>query len=284
MPLVDTHVHLNFDTFAGDLDEVARAWRQAGVSALVHSCVEPGEFGAMRAIADRFPELFLSVGLHPLDMDKWTPDTAAHIAQLATSDPRVVAIGETGLDFFKADDEVVQREAFGQQLAIASRLGLPVIVHCRDAARATAEAIADFQRTTGPVTGVMHCWAGTAEETQWFLDLGFYISFSGIVTFKNAQQVKAAAQIVPSDRLLVETDCPFLSPEPMRKERRNQPAFVYHVAAYLAQLRQVEFDTLAETTTRNAVTLFNLPQPSQLSSPTPCPRPHSSFVPTPAGC
>ena len=284
MPLVDTHVHLNFDTFAGDLDEVARAWRQAGVLALVHSCVEPGEFGAMQAIADRFPELFLSVGLHPLDMDKWTSDTAAQIARLATSDPRVVAIGETGLDFFKADNEAVQREAFWQQMAIASHLGLPVIVHCRDAARATAEAIADFQRTTGPVKGVMHCWAGTAEETQWFLDLGFYISFSGIVTFKNAHQVKAAAQIVPSDRLLVETDCPFLSPEPMRKERRNQPAFVYHVATYLAQLRQVEFDTLAETTTRNAVTLFNLPQPSQLSSPASLPRPNSSLVPTPAGC
>lgn len=283
MPLVDTHVHLNFDTFAGDLDEVARAWRQAGVSALVHSCVEPGEFGAMQAIADRFPDLYLSVGLHPLDMDKWTPDTAAQIAKLAASDSRVVAIGETGLDFFKADDEAMQREAFGQQLAIASRLGLPTIIHCRDAARATAEMIADFQREVGPVTGVMHCWAGTAEETQWFLDLGFYISFSGIVTFKNAHQVKAAAQMVPSDRLLVETDCPFLSPEPMRKERRNQPAFVHHVAAYLAQLRQVEFSTLAETTTHNAVTLFNLPSLLPLSTPHPDALPDVVSLPTPAG-
>lgn len=262
MPLVDTHVHLNFDTFAGDLDELAQAWRQAGVLTLVHSCVEPGEFPGMQAIADRIPELYLSVGLHPLDMDKWMPTTASQIADLAASDGRVVAIGETGLDFYKADDEAVQRDAFWQQLTIAHTLNLPVIIHCRDAALATAEVIRKFQAVVGPVTGVMHCWAGTPEETQWFLDLGFYISFSGIVTFKNAHQVKASAQVVPENRLLVETDCPFLSPEPKRKERRNQPAFVYHVASCLAKLRQVEFDTLAQATTRNAVTLFKLPEPS----------------------
>lgn len=264
MPLVDTHVHLNFDTFAGDLDELAQAWRQAGVLALVHSCVEPSEFQAMQAIADRIPELYLSVGLHPLDMDKWTEATAAQISELAASDSRVVAIGETGLDFFKASDEVVQREAFWQQLTIAHRQGLPVIVHCRDAAQATAAVIQEFQRTVGSVTGVMHCWAGDPEETQWFLDLGFYVSFSGIVTFKNAHQVKASAQLVPDDRLLVETDCPFLSPEPKRKERRNQPAFVYYVAAHVAQLRQVEFEYLAQTTSQNAATLFNLPEFSPL--------------------
>lgn len=260
MSLVDTHVHLNFDAFAGDLDELARAWRQAGVLALVHSCVEPSEFGAMQAIADRIPELFLSVGLHPLDMDKWANTTAAQISDLAASDSRVVAIGETGLDFFKASDEAAQREAFWQQLNIAYSQALPVIVHCRAAAQATAQVIQEFQRVVGPVTGVMHCWAGTPQETEWFLDLGFYISFSGIVTFKNAHQVKASAQLVPDDRLLVETDCPFLSPEPKRKERRNQPAFVYHVAAYLAQLRRVEFDALAQITTRNALALFKLPE------------------------
>lgn len=280
MPLVDTHVHLNFDTFAGDLDDLTQAWRQAGVSALVHSCVEPGEFAGMQAIADRIPELYLSVGLHPLDMDKWTEATAAQIAELAASDDRVVAIGETGLDFFKSNDDAVQREAFWQQMVIAHSLGLPVIVHCRDAAKATADMIEEFQRQIGPVGGVMHCWAGTPAETQRFLDLGFYISFSGIVTFKNAHQVKASAQMVPAHRLLVETDCPFLSPEPRRKERRNQPAFVYHVAAYLAELRQVDFDALAQTTTRNAVTLFKLPELSPLlAADSTLP-----YVTTPAGC
>jgi TatD DNase family protein len=259
MPLVDTHVHLNFDTFAEDLEDLAQAWREAGVVRLVHSCVEPGEFAAMQAIADRFPELYLAVGLHPLDVNQWTSAMAADIRRMAESDSRVVAIGETGLDFFKADNADLQQEAFWAQLMIAHQLSLPVIVHCRDAAEATAEVIRRFQQTVGAVSGVMHCWAGTPEETQWFLDLGFYISFSGIVTFKNAHQVKASAQIVPDHRLLVETDCPFLSPEPMRKERRNQPAFVRHVAHYLANLRQVDPDLLAAATTRNAWELFKLP-------------------------
>jgi TatD DNase family protein len=265
MQLVDTHVHINFDSFADDLQEVAAAWRQAGVARLVHSCVEPAEFPAMQAIADRFPEVFLSVGLHPLDMDKWEPTLAEHISLLAQSDSRVVAIGETGLDFFKADDADLQRQAFWAQLSIAHELDLPVIVHCRDAAPAAAELIQQFQQSVGPVTGVMHCWSGTPEETQWFLDLGFYVSFSGIVTFKNAKQVKASAQIVPFDRLLIETDCPFLSPEPRRKERRNQPAFVRHVADYLAELRQVDVKELANTTTSNALRLFPLPVPDNFT-------------------
>ncbi len=260
MPLVDTHVHLNFDSLAGDLDAVASAWRDAGVTQLVHSCVEPGEFPGMQAIADRCPEVYLSVGLHPLDMDKWTPTLSDTIWQLAESDHRVVAIGETGLDFFKADDADVQRRAFWEQLAVAYQLDLPVIVHCRDAAAAAADLVSQFQRSVGSVRGVMHCWAGSPEETQWFLDLGFYISFSGIVTFKNAKQVKASAQMVPPHRLLVETDCPFLSPEPCRKERRNQPAFVRHVAAFVANLRGLDYEDLAQLTTRNAQTLFNLPQ------------------------
>ncbi|MEY3296859.1 MAG: D-aminoacyl-tRNA deacylase [Cyanobacteriota bacterium] len=264
MPLVDTHVHLNFDTFASDLNDLAQAWREAGVVRMVHSCVKPQEFGAMQEIADRFPEVSLAVGLHPLDVNQWGSASAADIARLAQSDSRVVAIGETGLDFYKADNAEVQRQAFWEQMTIASRMTLPIIVHCRDAAQETARLIHEFQQAVGPVTGVMHCWAGTPEETKWFLDLGFYISFSGIVTFKNAHQVKASVQVVPDDRLLIETDCPFLSPEPMRKERRNQPAFVSHVARGVAALRQVEFQSLAITTTRNAWRLFQWSDPLPL--------------------
>lgn len=259
MPLVDTHVHLNFDTFAGDLDDLAQAWRKAGVVRMVHSCVEPREFAAMQAIANRFPEVFLAVGLHPLDVGQWTTETAGEIEAIAASEQRVVAIGETGLDFFKADNVDLQKQAFWSQMAIAHRRRLPVIIHCRDAAQETAALIRQFQAEVGPVRGVMHCWSGTPEETQWFLDLGFSISFSGIVTFKNAHQVKASAQLVPLHRLLIETDCPFLSPEPMRRERRNQPAFVGHVADYLAGLRQCDRSVLAEATTRNAWELFHLP-------------------------
>lgn len=263
MRLVDTHVHLNFDSFDVDRDDVAKAWRDAGVAHLVHSCVEPAEFSKIQAIAQRYPEISIAVGLHPLDMDKWVSGdggTAAQISQLAVSDTKVVAIGEMGLDFFKADNKQMQTEAFIAQLKIAQRLDLPVIIHCREAAEEMAELLQSFIAECGPVKGVMHCWTGSPEETQQFLDLGFYISFSGIVTFKSATPVKASAQMVPGDRILVETDCPFLSPVPKRKEKRNQPAFVRHVAVHVAELRGVSLVTLAEQTTRNAQRLFQLPE------------------------
>ena len=266
MQLVDTHVHINFDSFQPDLDEVASAWRQAGVAHLVHSCVEPSEFDAIRAIADRFSEVSFAVGLHPLDMDKWTSDLADKIRRLALSDNRVVAIGETGLDFFKADDQACQIEAFRAQLSVAYELSLPVIIHCRDAAVAMREVLQSFWQEHGPVQGVMHCWTGTPEETQWFLDLGFYISFSGIVTFKSATQVQASAQMVGRDRILIETDCPFLSPVPKRQEKRNQPANVLHVAEFVANLRGLSLEELAAQTTANARALFNLPDASFASA------------------
>lgn len=259
MQLVDTHVHLNFDAFQPDLDTIARQWREAGVVRLVHSCVEPIEFDGIRSIADRFPELSFAIGLHPLDAEKWTPCLADQILALATSDQRVVAIGETGLDFYKAENQAQQLQAFESQLSIAQQLGLPVIIHCREAAVVMAETLRLFWQKNGQVAGVMHCWSGTPEETQWFLELGFYISFSGIVTFKNAAQVHASAQSVPGDRLLIETDCPFLAPVPKRGERRNQPAYVRYVADRLAVLRGESLEAIAAQTTENACRLFNLP-------------------------
>lgn len=263
---VDTHVHLNFDGLQENLDVIAQNWRQAGVVRLVHSCVEPSEFAAIRAIADRFPEISFAVGLHPLDADKWDAGSAQQILGLAKSDQRVVAIGEMGLDFFKAENRDHQVKVFIAQLEIAQQLDIPVIIHCRDAATEMAEIMRSFWQSQGVVKGVMHCWSGTPEETQWFLDLGLYVSFSGIVTFKSAMQVQESARMVPSDRILVETDCPFLSPVPKRGERPNQPAYVYHVAEQVAQLRQVALETLAIETTANACRLFKLSQPTmQLS-------------------
>ncbi|MEL6136181.1 MAG: TatD family hydrolase [Cyanobacteria bacterium J06626_23] len=270
MQLIDTHVHLNFESFSSDLDEVARSWREAGVTQLVHSCVTPSEFEAIQAIADRFPEISFAVGLHPLDMDKWTPELPQQILQLAQSDSRVVAIGETGLDFFKAcaggasptENRTAQLYAFEAQLRLAHQLQLPVIIHCRDAAAEMLCVLRQFWQQVGPVSGVMHCWTGTPAETEQFLELGFYISFSGIVTFKSATTVQASAQMVPGDRLLIETDCPFLSPVPKRKERRNQPAYVRYVADAVAQLRQTSLEALTMQTTDNARRLFKLPAPS----------------------
>jgi TatD DNase family protein len=259
MQLVDSHVHLNFAAFEPDLEAIAQRWREAGVFRLVHSCVEPNEFPAIQALAQRFSELYFAVGLHPLDATQWQPDAAEKICGLAQSDPKVVAIGETGLDFFKADNQAQQEQAFWAHLQIAQQLQLPVIIHCRDAAVAMSELLHRFWQTHGPVKGVMHCWGGSPEETQWFLDLGLYVSYSGTVTFKNASQIHASAAMVPSDRLLVETDCPFLAPVPKRGEKRNEPAYVRHVAEKVAQLRHTPLELLASQTTANACQLFNLP-------------------------
>ncbi|MGB5595222.1 MAG: TatD family hydrolase [Crocosphaera sp.] len=258
MQLIDTHVHINFDVFESDLEDIKNRWQQAEVAHLVHSCVEPGEFKSIQHLADRFGNLSFAVGLHPLDAHKWTDTTADEILNYANSDKRVVAIGEMGLDFYKADNQQQQQEVLEAQLKIAHQLEKPVIIHCRDAAQTLKDNLESFWQEKGAVTGVMHCWSGTPEETRWFLDLGFYISFSGVVTFKNAKTIQESAKMVPSDRLLVETDCPFLAPVPKRG-KRNEPAYVRHVAEFLAELRNVPLETLAQCTTDNACQLFKLP-------------------------
>ncbi len=257
MQLIDTHVHINFEVFQADLDALQQRWQEAGVVRLVHSCVEPQEFVEIRSLADRFPELSFAIGLHPLDAQKWQAGMVTEILDLANSDARVVAIGEIGLDFFKADNKEQQEEIFLSQLSIAEKLNKPVIIHCRDAAVRMRELLERFISSGGKVRGVMHCWSGNVEETQWFLDLGFYISFSGIVTFNSAKQVRESLVIVPDDRLLIETDCPFLAPVPQRG-KRNEPAYVRHVAECVAQFRQVSLEDLARQTTANACQLFSL--------------------------
>ncbi|MBD2677042.1 MULTISPECIES: TatD family hydrolase [Nostoc] len=259
MQLIDTHVHLNFENFQPDLAAVRSRWQQAGVVRLVHSCVHPEEFSSIQSLAREFPEISFAVGLHPLDADRWNSDTADKIKSLASSDSNVVAIGEMGLDFYKADNYQQQYMVFESQLAIASELDLPVIIHCRDAASETREVLQKWRSLKGEtVRGVMHCWGGTPEETQWFLDLGFYISFSGTVTFKNAKDIQSSAAMVSSDRLLIETDCPFLAPVPKRGEKRNEPAYVRYVAEQVAKLRQETVEAIAQATTDNACKLFGL--------------------------
>ncbi len=257
MQLVDTHVHINFDVFQGNLTSLRQRWQEAGVAHLVHSCVDPTEFQGIQSIADSLPELSLAVGLHPLDAHKWQKNTATEIQTLAAADNRVVAIGETGLDLYKADNVQQQIVALQAQLNIAKELDLPVIIHCRDAAAELKTVLTEFWQEVGSVRGVMHCWGGNEVETQWFLDLGFYISYSGIVTFKNAKQVQAAAKTVPSDRLLIETDCPFLAPVPKRG-KTNEPAYVRYVAEYMSELREASLETIAAQTTANACELFGI--------------------------
>ena len=178
---------------------------------------------------------------------------------LAQSHPKLVAIGEMGLDFYRSEDTEKQKDVFWRQLEIAHKLDKPVIIHCREAAQTAREILIKFNEENGQIRGVMHCWTGTPEETRWFLDLGMYVSFSGVVTFKNAKQVHQSAEIVPDDRLLIETDCPFLAPVPYRG-KRNEPAYVQYVAEKLAQIRQVSVEKIAQQTNLNAHKLFNFPE------------------------
>lgn len=259
MQLIDTHVHLNFEVFQEDFASVRSRWQEAGVVHLVHSCVEPSEFSSIQAIAARVPELSFAVGLHPLDASKWTMETQSVISCLASSDSRVVAIGEMGLDFYKADNYEQQLLVFEAQLEIATDLNKPIIIHCRDAASQLKEVLQRWKNLKGErLRGVMHCWGGTPEETQWFMDLGFYISFSGTVTFKNAKEIQASCKIVSPERLLIETDCPFLAPHPKRGTRRNEPSYVRYVAEHVATLRGEPLETIAAQTTQNACQLFGL--------------------------
>jgi TatD DNase family protein len=257
-PLVDSHCHLVFRNFDDDLEVVAARWRQAGVRALLHACVEPAEIPAIRALADRFPELRYAVGVHPLDTQHWQDDTAAVLRRAAQGDARVVAIGELGLDLYRETNLERQLAVLEPQLDLAVELNLPVIIHCRDAAAPMLELLAARALRGAVPRGVMHCWGGTPEEMEGFLAHGLFISFSGTVTFPKAEATHQCARQVPADRYLVETDCPFLAPVP-RRGKRNEPAYVAAVAARVADLRGEPLDQVAFTSTANAVALFALP-------------------------
>ena len=254
-PLVDSHCHLVFRNFEEDLDAVRERWREAGVRALVHACVEPSEIPAIRALADRLPELRYSVGVHPLDTEHWQQDTAAVLERAARDDERVVAIGELGLDLFRQKNLDDQLQVLRPQLDLAVELDLPVIIHCRDAAEPMLQELRQRAERDACPRGVMHCWGGTPEEMRGFLELGLFISFSGTVTFPKADDTHACAREVPAERYLVETDCPFLAPVP-RRGKRNEPAYVRAVAERVAELRQEPVEQICRTSTANALRLF----------------------------
>ena len=255
--LVDSHCHLVFRNFEDDLDEVRQRWRKAGVRALVHACVEPSEIPAIRALADRLPEMRYSVGVHPLDTEHWQQDTAQLLERAARDDSRVVAIGELGLDLFRQKNLEEQLQVLRPQLDLAVELDLPVIIHCRDAAEPMLQELRERAGRGACPRGVMHCWGGTPEEMRGFLELGLFISFSGTVTFPKAEDTHACAREVPAERYLVETDCPFLAPVP-RRGKRNEPAYVRAVAERVAELRQESVEQVCRTSTANALRLFAL--------------------------
>jgi len=253
--LVDSHCHLNYEGLADRQEEVLAAARARGVQGFLNISTRQKEWAEVVGAAERHPDVWASIGVHPHEADAH-PDLGAAGLVEAAAHPRVIAIGECGLDYYyDKSDRAAQRERFGAHIEAARQTGLPLVVHTRDAEEETAD-ILTREVGKGGVAGVLHCFTGSAELAQKALDLGFYISISGMVTFKNAMNLQEVAKTIPQDRLLVETDSPFLAPVPHRGQT-CEPAFVADTAAYLSELRDEPLDELAAATTSNFFRLFN---------------------------
>ncbi len=255
MRLIDSHCHLNYEGLVERQDEVLENARNRGVQGFLNISTRQREWNDVIAVAERHPDVWASVGVHPHEADAH-PDLRAAALVEGTKNARVIAIGECGLDYYyDKSDRAAQRERFEAHIDAAHQTGLPLIVHTRDAEEDTAEILERAVREKG-VTGVLHCFTGSAELARKGLDLGFYVSLSGIVTFKNAQDLQETAKWLPADQMLVETDSPFLAPVPHRGQK-CEPAFVADTAAFVAHLRGEEPDDLGETTTANFFKLFS---------------------------
>jgi TatD DNase family protein len=252
--LVDSHCHLDFPDFDADRDDVIARARAAGVGTIVTISTRVAKFSRLKEIAARYDDVWCSIGTHPHNAAEEPDVTAEQLAEIATSEPLVVAIGEAGLDYhYDNSPRSLQREAFAAQLALAGELDLPVVIHTREAEADTIRLLDEHR----PPRGVVHCFTGSAELAERALDLGLMISFSGILTFAQASPLREIALAIPGDRLLVETDAPYLAPIPNRG-RRNEPAWVLDTLRVLAEARGETPEGLAAETTANFERLFGV--------------------------
>jgi len=259
MPLIDTHAHLFDDRFAGDLPAVLERAAEAGVERAVAIGIDRESNLATVRIANQFPAVFAAVGIQPNHTAEAQPGDWEEVVRLAQTEPRVVAVGETGLDrYWDRAPFPLQEEYFARHIELARRLGKPFVVHCREAEADVVRVLRDEFEKHGPVRAVMHSFSGDLATATACLEMGLHISFAGMLTYKTAADLREVAKEVPLDRLLVETDCPYLAPVPHRG-KRNEPAFVAHTAACLAELKGVSADVIGEHTTGNARHLFGLP-------------------------
>ena len=255
MRLIDSHCHLNYEGLVERQDEVLENARARGVSGFLNISTRKREWDEVIAVAERNEDVWASVGVHPHEADAH-PDLGAAALVEAADHPRVIAIGECGLDYFyDKSDRAAQRERFEAHIDAARQTGLPLVVHTREAEEDTAR-ILSAAVSKGGVRGVLHCFTGSAELARKGLNLGFYVSLSGIVTFKNAADLQETAKWLPADQMLVETDAPFLAPVPHRG-KKCEPAFVADTAAFVAELRGEDPDELADRTTENFFKLFS---------------------------
>lgn len=253
--LVDSHCHLNYKGLIEDqLQVIARA-RAAGVTTMLNISTRESEWDSVIATASRDPNIWATVGIHPHEADAH-PDVDTERLIARSAHPRVIGIGETGLDYYyDHSDRDQQKTSFRSHIEAARETGLPLIVHTRDAEEDTA-AILSAEMGKGAFSGVIHCFTASADFAEKALALGLYISLSGIVTFKNAKDLQATAITIPEDRLLIETDAPFLAPVPHRG-RTCEPAFVADTARFISGLRGISVERLQEITSRNFFTLFS---------------------------
>jgi TatD DNase family protein len=254
--LFDTHAHLHFPEFGGDLGEVLARARSAGVRRMLTIGTEIDSARAAVALAEREPDVWAAVGIHPHEASTADAPALEELERLARH-PRVVAVGEIGLDFFRdLSPRDAQDTAFRQQLDLARRLGKPVVLHCRDAHAETLAILAEAR--VGERGGIMHCFSGDVEIARRCLDLGLLISLAGPVTYPKARALPDVARFVPADRLVIETDCPYLPPQPHRG-KRNEPAYLAITAAHVAKLRGEPVERLAARLTENAQALLGIP-------------------------
>ncbi|MFZ3482365.1 TatD family hydrolase [Sphingomonas sp. 3-13AW] len=254
MKLADSHCHLNYKGVAEQQGEVLARARSSGVVAMLNISTRESEWDAVIATAEREGDVWATVGIHPNEADQY-PDVGTQRLVERAAHPRVVGLGETGLDYYyEHSDRDRQQASFRSHLAACRETGLPVVVHTRDAEADTARILKE-ELGKGAFTGVIHCFTGTGDFARQALDLGFYISISGIVTFKNARELQETARWLPRERLLVETDAPFLAPVPHRG-RPGEPAYVADTCRFLAELRGEDADELADATRANFHALF----------------------------
>ncbi len=260
--LVDSHCHLDFPDFGEELDEVVARAERAGVGLMLTICTHLTRFRQVLAVAERFENVYCTVGIHPHEAGHEPAVTTDTLIDLAKH-PKVVGFGETGLDYFyEHSPRDAQKTAFRAHIEAARRADLPVIIHTRDAEDDTLDILAE-EHAKGPFRGVVHCFSSSARLAEKAVDLGLHISLSGIVTFKKAEDLRETVRGVPLDRLLVETDAPYLAPVPKRG-KRNEPAFTVHTAAVVADLKDTAPDIFAETTTETFLTLFSkVPRPTR---------------------
>ena len=263
MELVDSHAHIDFAQFAHDREAMLERARVAGVSAMLAIGTGPGpeKMDAALPYADQYDWIYASVGIHPHEAKQVTPQHLEELTRLAKH-PKVIAWGEIGLDYFyDHSPRDIQHQVFRDQMALARDAKLPIIIHCRDAWPDCLAIIEEVWRRTG-LGGILHCFTGTIEEARRALDAGFMISFAGNSTYPKTQHIRDVAREVPLDRILIETDSPFLAPQPYRG-KRNEPAYVAEVARTLANVRNLSPEEFAASTTANFGRFFRLVRPPE---------------------